>query len=513
MSTFEFSAATHHDPPAPRRGRWLRAFGVAACAALSFAVHVSPASADIPVVDDAPSAASTGLGNMSVALRNSSGTIMTSAWVGDHWATWSALGGLNASSGPSLSVRPDNTVDLFARGQDRSIYHRYYTWATGWTAWGSLGGCLNSAPTAASRQATGNLDLFAIDCNGQLVFKTWTASTGWSGWSPLGGASSYKPAVISRAPNQIDVFVRDGNGSISQRHWDGATWTGWVGLGYPAGGGAYATSAPAVEMQSPGTVDLFVRDNSNNIAQRSFNGSSWSSWVTLPTSATSGPAVASEGPGRVTAFVRGGPDLYVNTFAGGAWRGWGKLITSATGGPYSTSQQFGGSDGTINTAAEDGALLQAIEASTPDGAQQLVANLSPNDRLRFVDSNGSGTSDSLTQSELDDANGGSTATPYGVVVHWTSVGWKFNNATSRRLAQYTVQGLGGIVASIICGVFGGARDAAAGDSKLVAFCGTVAGAFLSDAGKSIARRVLNENRCFEAGITWRAKPYLKIVNC
>jgi hypothetical protein len=65
-----------------------------------------PAAAFAEVVDDDPAAASNGPGNVSIAMRDSSGNLVTRAWTGTQWSPWAALTGLTLTSGPSIDIRP-----------------------------------------------------------------------------------------------------------------------------------------------------------------------------------------------------------------------------------------------------------------------------------------------------------------------------------------------------------------------------------------------------------------------
>lgn len=319
-----------------------------------------PAAAFAEVVDDDPAAASNGPGNVSIAMRDSSGNLVTRAWTGTQWSPWAALTGMTLTSGPSIDIRPGPITDVFARGPDNAIYHRYFVPGNGWSEWGSIGGCATSAP-ASSWRGNGWLDVVVRGCDGAVWFKTWSAATGWLSWISLGGGISYHPAIKSYANGTISVYAVGTDHQLYQDYYNG-TWSGWMPLG------GYLTSGPTLSTQTESTIDVFAKDGNNNIAQRSWNGSSWSNWVWIPTSATSGPAAVAEGPGRVDLFVRGGGDLYMNQFFSGSWHGWTSQFSSAPPGPpVSGSWTLKFSD-EFNSA---GLNTNAWTNGYPDGANDI----------------------------------------------------------------------------------------------------------------------------------------------
>src|SRR6202022_4908948 len=80
-------------------------------------------------------------------------------------------------------------IDVFARGQDNALWHRYSD-GTKWWGWEPLGGGLNAGPSVASMSPQ-RLDIFIVGRDSQLWHKYWSA--GWSAWEPLGGILTSKP--------------------------------------------------------------------------------------------------------------------------------------------------------------------------------------------------------------------------------------------------------------------------------------------------------------------------------
>jgi hypothetical protein len=77
--------------------------------------------------------------------------------------------------------------------------------ARGWSGWEDLGGISTSGP-AVSSWASNRLDVFTRGTNNHMWHK-WYDRT-WSGWEDLGGQFVDNPAAASWGSSRIDTFVR-----------------------------------------------------------------------------------------------------------------------------------------------------------------------------------------------------------------------------------------------------------------------------------------------------------------
>ncbi|HYO73145.1 MAG TPA: SH3 domain-containing protein, partial [Archangium sp.] len=84
-----------------------------------------------------------------------------------------------ATSDPSVVTWGTGRLDVFVRGADNALWHKWYD-GSAWYAWQSLGGTLSSGPDAASWGA-GRLDVFARDTSNNVVQKYYSGSA-WSAW-------------------------------------------------------------------------------------------------------------------------------------------------------------------------------------------------------------------------------------------------------------------------------------------------------------------------------------------
>src|SRR5918994_715148 len=91
-----------------------------------------------------------------------------------------------------------------------------YTPGRAWTAdWAPLGGVLFSDPIVASN-ADGRLEVFVRGTDNNLYHKWQTApGAGWApDWSPLGGVFDGNPMVGRNADGRLEVFVRGTDNSL-----------------------------------------------------------------------------------------------------------------------------------------------------------------------------------------------------------------------------------------------------------------------------------------------------------
>ena len=213
----------------------------------------------------------------------------------DGWVGWEDLGGI-LTSAPAVASWQPNRLDVFVRGTDQSLYHKWWD-GSRWSDWESLGGTLTSAPAVSSWQPN-RLDVFSRG-SGQTLYHKWWDGRGWNGWESLGGTLTSSPAAVSWGPNRIDVFARGQNQNLIHKWWDGFNWSNWESLG------GTLTSGPAVSSTRPNQLQVFARGTNNDLFQITWNGSRWSSWQNLGGNLDYEPAAVSWRPNRIDVFARG----------------------------------------------------------------------------------------------------------------------------------------------------------------------------------------------------------------
>jgi hypothetical protein len=161
------------------------------------------------------------------------------------WSSRESLG-FSATSSPAVASWAPGRLDVFVRGADNALWHRWYQ--GGWSGWESLGGYLTSDPAAVSWSG-GRIDVFARGGDYGLWHEYFDA--GWSGWSSLGGYLTSGPAVASWAPGRLDVFARGADNEL-WHDWYQGSWSGWGFLG------GYFIDSPAAVSWGNGRIDTFV---------------------------------------------------------------------------------------------------------------------------------------------------------------------------------------------------------------------------------------------------------------
>lgn len=230
---------------------------------------------------------------------------------------WESLGGV-LTSDPAAVSWGSNRLDIFVRGGDNALYHKW--WNGAWHGWESLGGVLTSAPAAAS-WASGRLDVFARGQDNALWHKWFDGS--WHDWESLGGGLTSGPAAASWASGRLDVFVRGNDGALWHKWFDGS-WHNWESLGGQIKGD------PAVAAWGPNRLDIFARGTDNALWHKWWNGS-WHNWESLGGILTASPGVASWESGRLDIVGRGQDNACWHKWWDGRWHDWERL-----GGQFSS---------------------------------------------------------------------------------------------------------------------------------------------------------------------------------
>jgi hypothetical protein len=245
------------------------------------------------------------------------------------WSPWEDLGGI-LTSAPAVSSWQRNRLDVFGRGQNQALWHKWWD-GTRWSQWEDLGGVLTSAPAAVS-WGPNRIDVFGRGQNQALWHKWWDGRR-WSDWEDLGGVLTSAPAVSSWGPNRLDVFGRGQNQALWHKWWDGIRWSDWEDLG------GVLTSAPAAVSWGPNRIDVFGRGQNQSLWHKWWDGTRWSQWEDLGGGPiNSGPAVASTGVNRLEVFAQGPRnELLFRTWNGTRWSGWQSLGGVLTSEPAAVS--------------------------------------------------------------------------------------------------------------------------------------------------------------------------------
>lgn len=238
------------------------------------------------------SAISWGFNRMDVYGNDGAGNVTHQYWDGYQWGPAydqiEALGG--GFDSPPVAVSPGTRkMEIFSVGQDDSLMHKYYdgsAWKPSETTFESLGGELDvNVVLSATANGANPIDVFGKGTDGSIYHKYWDGSS----WQPQGeimenlgdgGEFTDGPAAVSWGPNRTDLFALDTNLKLLHQYWDGTTWLSkWESLG-----DAEFAATPTAISWGAGRLDIFgVEANSGALLHKVWDGSQWSDWENLGT--------------------------------------------------------------------------------------------------------------------------------------------------------------------------------------------------------------------------------------
>ncbi|MGW8552588.1 right-handed parallel beta-helix repeat-containing protein, partial [Streptomyces tubercidicus] len=137
------------------------------------------------------------------------------------------------------------------------------------------------------------------------------------------------PGAATDTNGKITVYLRGTDNQLWQKAFDGTSWSSFAALGGPNSG--TFTGAPAVTMIN-GRTNVFVRGTDNQLWQRTWTSAGgWTSWTAHGGVLVDNPGAATDANGKITVHVRGTDNqVYQKSFDGTTWSGW-----AALGGPNS----------------------------------------------------------------------------------------------------------------------------------------------------------------------------------
>lgn len=232
-----------------------------------------------------------------------------------------------ASQIASTSWGPGRT-DIFARSENSTLIHKWYTQYVGWSDWEDLGGCIVGAPTVTSWESS-RLDIFVQGCNanGINMYHKWYDGV-WQNWEVVPGMNariSSAPSAVSWGKNRIDIFAR-GEGADLIHNWFGGRW-----YGIDSQGGCIE-GQPAVSAWQPGRLDVFVKScnaSGPNVSHKWYANNFWMPWELTPmqqnTRLASMLGATSWSNNRIDIFGRGEDGTLMHQWYDGGWNSWESL--------------------------------------------------------------------------------------------------------------------------------------------------------------------------------------------
>lgn len=226
---------------------------------------------------------------------------------------WHGLQKIGGTLTSNLSVASWGTgrLDVFARGLEGALWHRFWSYATGWGAWESMGGSIQGDPSAVS-WGSGRIDVVARMSDNSVGHWYW-GGAGW-GYDNLGGYITSSPKMVSWGPNRLDIFARGSTNEMAHMAYD-SVWYPWENLP----GGTFQGDPAAVSWGS-GRLDVVARMADNSVGHW-YWAPGWG-YDNLGGYVTSSPAITSWGPNRLDVFARGSTNEIAHKAWAGAWYPW-----------------------------------------------------------------------------------------------------------------------------------------------------------------------------------------------
>merc|ERR1712076_333648 len=259
------------------------------------------------------------------------------------FSSWVTLGG-SFKGGPTVVRSNDGRLEVFGRGADNSIWHKYQAEpnSPAWTQWMTLGTKtkFRSNPVAIL-SSEGFIHLFAKGIDNSLMHKHQIGgqeprSVKWSEWQSLGGvlASAPRVPVALNTVNLLEIFVRASDKAFWHRcqvaslpsYEREVDWNEWQSLG-----GVFS-SGPSSVLNGDGLIETYGRGADKAVWRKNqflVDGiPKWTNWVSLRGITSAGPAVRVRTDGLVDVFSRGvdkqiwykGQAVTGNATAFGIWK-------------------------------------------------------------------------------------------------------------------------------------------------------------------------------------------------
>ncbi|KAF3913290.1 hypothetical protein ABW20_dc0100816 [Dactylellina cionopaga] len=177
------------------------------------------------------------------------------------------------------------TAFIFGIGHDSAIWYRETDGLQWVSDWSSLGGVMWSQPGAVSSD-NGYVNVFAYSKNLTVVGKANRQGVWDTSWTELGGQTSSPITAITCSEQDIELAVKNPDGTTSRRWADNETWSGWE---YHAGSLA---SNPTLGCTPFRIAHFGYSGTQNPLIIGDWYGS-WTSWMTIGGDFRGDPVIAS----------------------------------------------------------------------------------------------------------------------------------------------------------------------------------------------------------------------------
>jgi hypothetical protein len=244
-------------------------------------------------------------GRITLVARNSGGAVSfkRQASAGSSsWSGWTSLGGVLVED-PVVARNANGRLTVLGIGTDRALYINHQSSSTTWTGWLRVGGSFGSH-VAVGVNKDGRLEAFGRGTDNALWRSHQTAvnSSTWAAPVSLGGVLTSDPAVARDLNGWLNVFLVGSSGRFFRIQQSSTGWTGFIEMT-----GVVATSAPSVNANWDGRLEVFVRRNDNALVHAwhtTTSATAWSTWSSRGGVITAAPVAARNANNRIEVFVK-----------------------------------------------------------------------------------------------------------------------------------------------------------------------------------------------------------------
>jgi hypothetical protein len=158
--------------------------------------------------------------------------LLNQRWYDGGWSNWEGLGGFQYTSSPTAATS-QGAMKVFARGTDGQVAGLTWTPA-GWAAPWVVGGSTSGQPSVVS-YGDPTYDVFIRGTDNYLYHRWYAGGTTWYPWTNVGGAwvMTTDPFAIAWGGSKEDVFAIGNDGSLIHTWFNGSAWQPWENLGHP----------------------------------------------------------------------------------------------------------------------------------------------------------------------------------------------------------------------------------------------------------------------------------------
>jgi hypothetical protein len=205
-------------------------------AAIPASAHAVPAASNVASISRSADVTD-------IFVRGADNRLYTAQQLMGSWYGWSDLGAPTGgvASEPSVISWDSSHLDVFVRGGDGALWHRWWSphndWQ-GWSPWLSLGGQLFGNPKAVAL-GYGRAEVAVRANDNAMWIRSHVPDTpgapgapgGWKPWEWIGGAFKGDPAVTSWAADHVSFAgVAIDDRIYEKRRYQGNWWS-WLQVG------------------------------------------------------------------------------------------------------------------------------------------------------------------------------------------------------------------------------------------------------------------------------------------